>query len=156
MSHQERAGLLPEKHTHGSGPTQCLQSMSKRPGNECSLQKAGNSTVIKRMAAMNKVLCLLMFIPLVGCAAQNNYSAKYYAEMELRYALPFSTDHWQHSDRSWQCEQPQIGLQVGLEWPNGFSAGLYHESMLLCGTFNSKPEIYENGITLKKKWGGYK
>ncbi len=103
------------------------------------------------------ILCLLVF-SLVGCASDKtrHYSAKYYAEMELRYALPFSTDYWQHSNRSYQCEQPQIVLDVGVEWPNGYALGLYHESMLLCGTFNSRPEIYENGITVKKKWGGYK
>ena len=96
---------------------------------------------------------MLKYIPLIlllsGCAAQP------YAEVELKYAFPFSTDHWQHSDRSWQCEQPQISLDWGAEWKNGLSVGLYHESMLLCGSFNRRPEIYENGITVKKKWGGY-
>ena len=92
------------------------------------------------------IVCVLLLLG--GCAASP------YLETEVRYAFPFSTDYWQHSDRSWQCEQPQFGFDIGLEWDGGWSAGLYHESMLLCGSWNHKPEIYENGITLKKKWGG--
>lgn len=91
---------------------------------------------------------LILVISLTGCATHP------YAEMELKYAFPFSTDYWQHSDRSWQCEAPQISVEYGLESKSGWVIGLYHESMLLCGTWNSKPEIYENGITLKRKWGG--
>jgi len=80
---------------------------------------------------------------------------KPYAEIQFNYALPFSTDYWQHSDRSWQCEQPQFRGEYGLETKNGWGMGVYHESMLLCGTFNTKPEIYENGILIQKRWGGY-
>ena len=92
----------------------------------------------------------LLILLLAGCASSTPY-----IEVEARYAFPFSTDYWQHSDRSWQCEQPQLNVAVGREWRNGWAGGFYHESMLLCGSFNSKPEIYENGIFVKKKWGGF-
>ena len=92
---------------------------------------------------------ILLIVLLSGCA-----NTEPYVEVALNYSFPFSTDYWQHSDRSWQCSQPQFSGVLGLEWKNGVSAGLYHESMLLCGTWNRRPEIYENGIFLKKKWGG--
>jgi len=85
-----------------------------------------------------------------GCA-----SVKPTASVELNYAFPFSTDYWQHSDRTWQCEQPQFRLELGLETKNRIEFGAYHESMVLCGQMNGKPEIYENGIYLKKNWGGW-
>ena len=77
------------------------------------------------------------------------------ASIELNYAFPFSTDYWQNSDRPWQCEQPQIRFEVGLETKNKLSFGVYHESMLLCGSFNHKPEIFENAAYIKKPWGGW-
>ncbi len=110
--------------------------MNKLPINCCS------------RAISDTVLTILLSVVLVGCASSP------YIEMELAYAVPFSTDYWQHSDRSWQCEQPQFRGIGGLEWSNGVSLGFYHESMLLCGTWNEKPEIFENGVFIKKKWGG--
>ena len=92
----------------------------------------------------------LLILLLVGCA-----SVKPTASVELNYALPFSSDYWQHSDRSWQCEQPQLRVEVGGEHKSGWEMGAYHESMVLCGTFNTKPELFENGIYLKKNWGGW-
>lgn len=93
---------------------------------------------------------LILLLLLTGCT-----SVAPYGEMGVKYALPFSTDYWQHSERSWQCEQPQFQASAGVEWRNGVSLGMYHESMLLCGSWNRKPEIYENGIELKKRWGGW-
>lgn len=97
-----------------------------------------------------KTVITLLSLLLVGCA-----SVKPTASVELNYAFPFSTDHWQHSDRSWQCEQPQFRLELGGETRNKFGFGVYHESMLLCGSFNHKPEIFENGLYVKKQWGGW-
>ena len=87
---------------------------------------------------------------LTGCA-----SVKPTATVQLNYALPFSTDYWQHSDRSWQCEQPQFRFEMGGEWENGLSIGGYHESMVVCGSWNRKPEVFENGLYVKKRWGGW-
>ena len=95
-------------------------------------------------------LLLIILLLLAGCS-----TIKPTASIELGYAFPFSTDYWQHSDRSWQCEQPQIRLAAGIETQNKWSIGIYHESMVLCGTVNHKPEIYENGAYIKKQWGGY-
>ena len=97
-----------------------------------------------------KLALVLSLILLSGCS-----TVKPVASMELNYAFPFSTDYWQHSDRSWQCEQPQIRLELGGETRNRTSFGVYHESMVLCGSVNKKPEIFENGIYLKKSFGGW-
>ncbi len=75
--------------------------------------------------------------------------------LQLNYAFPFSTDYWQHSDRTWQCEQPQFRADFGGQTKGGWEAGVYHESMVLCGSYNDKPEIFENGVYVKKSWGGW-
>jgi len=93
---------------------------------------------------------ILWTLLLTGCA-----SVKPTASVELMYALPFSADYWVHQDRSWTCEPPQFRLEAGGEHKSGWEAGFYHESFLLCGSLNRKPEIYENGIYLKKNWGGW-
>ena len=93
---------------------------------------------------------LILLLLLSGCA-----SVKPVASVELMYALPFSTDYWVHPDRTWNCEPPQARLEVGLETKTGWQAGVYHESFVLCGTFNKKPEIFENGLYIKKSWGGW-
>lgn len=96
---------------------------------------------------MIKKLCVLLcLLVTAGCAGMTPYT-----EIQLNYALPFSTDYWQHSDRSWQCEQPQFRAELGAS-KRGYGFGVYHESMLLCGTFNTKPEIYENGVFVYKRW----
>jgi hypothetical protein len=111
--------------------------------------KAWSYTIpVKPMTIVLLALAWFLFVFLNGCAS------KPYAEAEVKYAFPFSSDYWVHQDRSWACEPPQIDLEVGLEWRNGWSVAAYHESFLLCGSFNNKPEIYENGLLLKKKWGG--
>jgi hypothetical protein len=94
----------------------------------------------------------LLLLLLAGCANSTPY-----IEAEIKYAFPFSTDYWVHQDRTWTCNQPyQLDLEIGHEWKNGWSGGLYHESFFLCGSpFNHAPEIYENGIFAKKKWGGW-
>ena len=97
-----------------------------------------------------KALLLAALLLLGGCA-----SIKPVASVELRYALPFSSDYWVHQDRSWTCEPPQLVAQFGLQHKNGFEFGTYHESFVLCGTVNNKPEIFENGLYLKKQFGGW-
>lgn len=97
-----------------------------------------------------KISVILLSVLLMGCT-----TLKPVGSIEIGYAFPFSTDYWQHSDRSWQCEQPQLRGEIGLETKNKFGFGFYHESMILCGTFNTKPEIFENGFYVKKRWGGW-
>ena len=93
----------------------------------------------------------LMFAAIIlsGCAVKPT------ASVQLNYAFPFSTDYWQHSDGSWQCEQPQFGGEAGIVSKKGWETGVYHESMVLCGTNNRKPELFENGVYVKKSWGGW-
>jgi len=98
-----------------------------------------------------KILTLvLLLFTFSGCA-----TVKPVGSVELNYAFPFSTDYWQHSDRSWQCEQPQFRGELGLQTKKKVEFGVYHESMVLCGTLNTKPEIFENGVYIKKQWGGW-
>ena len=93
---------------------------------------------------------LIVLLLLSGCA-----SVKPVMHVELMYAIPISTDYWIHQDQSWTCEPPQARVEFGLQTKNGWEGGAYHESFVLCGTFNTKPEIFENGFYIKKSWGGW-
>ena len=93
---------------------------------------------------------LILVLLLTGCE-----TVKPVGSVQLNYAFPFSTDHWQHSDRSWQCEQPQLRGEFGGVTETGWEGGVYHESMVLCGSYNHKAEIFENGVYVKKTWGGW-
>ena len=96
---------------------------------------------------------IIIALLLGGCVSLPD--VKGVGSVELNYAFPFSTDYWQHSDRSWQCEQPQFRGELGLQTKKKVEFGVYHESMVLCGTLNTKPEIFENGLYIKKQWGGW-
>lgn len=96
------------------------------------------------------IAILLSMVATYGCE-----TIKPKASIELNYAFPFLTDYWQHSDRSWQCEQPQFRLELGIETKTHWEVGVYHESMVICGGHNNRPEIYENGAYVKKTWGGF-
>lgn len=99
---------------------------------------------------MNVLKIVLLSVFLTGCA-----DVKPYIEIGLSTEISRSTDYWIHSDRSWQCEPPQFDGEIGLEHKSGISLGLHHESMVLCGSWNHKPEIYGNSIRLSGRWGGY-
>ena len=98
---------------------------------------------------------LFLLIPfLSGCAFLPE--TKQVGSVEGLYAFPFSTDFWQHQYRPWSCEPPQVRFKWGRQTKNKWSAGVYHESFPLCGgPLNRKPEIYENGLYVKKNWGGW-
>ena len=96
---------------------------------------------------MKYVLLLL----LAGCS-----SFKPYANAGITYALPFSSDHWINSEQPWQCEQPEFTAEVGAEHKSGVRIGVSHYSMVLCGSWNHKPEVYNNGIKISGDWGGWK
>ena len=96
------------------------------------------------------LLSLLAFSP---SHAGENW--KPYLELGLSMQLKKSTDYWIQSNRSWQCEDPGVQVAAGLEHRNGFRLFIHHESFLLCGTFNHKPEIYSNSIRFAWKFGGH-
>jgi hypothetical protein len=103
--------------------------------------------------ALALILILVLVSSLEGCA----HEPKLYAEVGVKYAFPFSSDYWVHQDRSWTCDEPyQFEGELGYEFNNGWRGGLYHESFIACGSFNSKPEIFENGLVIRKKFGGHK
>ncbi len=101
------------------------------------------------MHTIKSAFVLAAIVGLMGCA-----NLKPTASVEMAYAFPFSSDYWVHQDRSWTCEPPQVRFEVGAETKNQWQGGFYHESFLLCGTLNAKPEIFENGIYLRKAFGG--
>ncbi len=93
-----------------------------------------------------KIISLISIL-LAGCASDP------YFEVDLLYPFPFSTDYWVHPDQSWQCEPTVFMAEAGIE-KNGWNIALHHESTVLCGSYNNKPEIYRNGIKVGKRWGG--
>ena len=65
-------------------------------------------------------------------------------------------DWFLHSNRSWVCDPPKVLFEGGWEHRNGWEWGGYHWSSFLCGGWNSKPELYENGLYLGYTFGGFK
>ena len=104
------------------------------------------------MIKKREAICWVCLILLTGCGK----NLKPYADIGVVYAFPFSSDYWIHSDRSWQCEQPEFVGEFGMESDTGFHFGFHHYSMVMCGTWNDKPEIYNNGFKMGWRFGGYK
>ena len=106
-----------------------------------------------------KMISMVLLLLVTGCSTLEKVpalpSVKPIATVQLNYAFPFSVDYWVDSRNSWQCEQPQFRGELGLQTKSKWEFGVYHESMVLCGTWNKKPEIFENGAYIKKSWGGY-
>ena len=96
---------------------------------------------------------LVVCLPLLVSCGKN---LKPYADVGIVYAFPFSSDYWVHSDRSWQCEQPEFLGEFGLVSDTGFHVAFHHYSMVMCGTWNDKPEIYNNGLKFGWRFGGHK
>ncbi len=95
-------------------------------------------------------LLVFIFLLLGGCA-----HVKPTASVAVTYTAPHATHYTLQSERAWQCAQPQFRGEVGGITKSKFAFGLYHESMVLCGTGNGKPELYENGVYLRQQWGGW-
>lgn len=96
-----------------------------------------------------KVAILASVLLFSGCASGT------YVEMAVGYRLDDLSDWYLQSERGWQCSQPWVfDAEVGHEFANNVRLGLYHESQIVCGSFNHKPELYSAKIRLSKKWGG--
>lgn len=100
-----------------------------------------------------KTVIIMLGLLLVGC--ESLPETKAVGSVEFMYAFPFSSDYWVHQDRSWTCSPPQFRGEWGRQTKNKWEVGVYHESFVRCGSINSLPEIYENGIYGKKTWGGW-
>ena len=93
--------------------------------------------------------CILIGMLMVGCASSP------YATVTLAHQVDSRTDWWVQTERKDQCFNPQAQLEAGLEWDSGVQLGYWHQSWLGCGKpFNNHPEIYQDAIVLRKKFGG--
>ena len=98
-----------------------------------------------------KRIIIIGLVLLTGCS-----HVQPMASFELNAAIPYLSDELLSPERSYQCEQPQLRLEIGASTYNGWQAGVYHESMLLCGGNNDKPELYSNGVYVRKTWSGWR
>lgn len=83
---------------------------------------------------MARIALLLL---LAGCTP--------YARLGLGYQLDEYTDYWQQTERDWQCDSPSFHGEIGLR-NRHYGIALAHDSWLLCGSFNNRPESYANRI----------
>lgn len=97
-----------------------------------------------------RTIIIALSLALAGCG-----SWKPYAAAAFIYPIEDETDYWISPERTWQCKPPWFDAEVGVEHKRRVKIGLYHESTVLCGTINSKPEIYMNGVRISKEWGGW-
>ena len=75
------------------------------------------------------------------------------ASVTINYAVPGLTDYYLLSDRDYQCAQPQVRAEIGLESRSKWSGGIYGETMVSCNS--GEPGLNEGGLYLRKKWGGF-
>ena len=94
---------------------------------------------------------LIMLLLLSGCVSIEPILPT--ASVAINYAVPGLTDYYLHPDRDYQCEQPQVRAEIGLESQSRYAFGIYGEAMLLCG--EGEPGLSEGGLYLRKKWGGF-
>ena len=93
---------------------------------------------------------LIPLLLLAGCASTP------YAEIGLGYQIDGMTDQLVQTGHKDQCSyQPQVHLELGLEFDHDWTLGYHHQSWLMCGgPFNSRPEIYMDDVRITKKFGG--
>ncbi len=103
-------------------------------------------------------LCGILWIAgaLSSCAALEEQGVKPYLRVELRDHSDKHSDWWVDRVRPDMCSKPPEGnFEIGFEHRSGVYGYIYHESDLLCGTWNSEPEIDENGWGIGYQWGGW-
>ena len=99
---------------------------------------------------------LLAISLLSGCAPLEERGVKPFARLELGDHSDKYSDWWVDRERPDMCSKPpEFNLELGLEHKSGFYGYIYHESDLLCGSWNTDPEIDENGWRLGYQWGGW-
>ena len=95
----------------------------------------------------------LLALLLAGCGG------KPYVKLAAGYQLDEFSDWHVRTEREWQCSVniPFQG-EIGLEWESGWSAFYEHQSWYFCGGpfWDSRPELYRDGIWIAKKFGGVK
>ncbi len=99
---------------------------------------------------MNKSLILVAFL-LSSCA-----HVKPYAEVGIAYQFDKYSDYISQTERSWNCNNPQLDVEVGIETRSHWQLGVHHTSWVNCGSFNNKPETYSNDIRINKKFWGWR
>lgn len=105
---------------------------------------------------MKNAIAVIFLVLLVGgCASKN---VKPFASLGVGYQLEGSTDYWLQRERDWQCDKwQQAWIEAGLEFKNGCSLAIVHQSWWFCGgPFNERPEVDMNSLIGKCKVGGFR
>ena len=99
------------------------------------------------------IVALIASQGLSGCAGTRPY-----AEIGIGYTLDSNSDWYLETKRDWTCDNHDVFHgEVGLEFPKDWTLGYHHQSHVSCGgPFNSNPELYQDEIILRKKFGGIK
>ena len=99
------------------------------------------------------VACSLVPMLLMACSG-----TKPYLEVGIGVTLNGNSDWYLSTKRDWTCDNyDTFHGEVGLEFPKDWTLGYHHQSHISCGgPFNSKPELYQDEIILRKRFGGIK
>jgi hypothetical protein len=69
--------------------------------------------------------------------------------------LDKQSDWYLRTSRDWTCSTGEIfHAELGLEFDDDWTLGYHHQSHITCGQYNNRPELYQDEIILRKKWGG--
>ena len=101
-------------------------------------------------------LCMTVFLVIVfilsGCTSG---PPRPYLELGLGYQIDGNSDWYLRTERDWTCNTGETAhIELGVEFDHDLTLGYHHQSHLSCGTWNSRPELYQDEIILTKKWGG--
>lgn len=101
-----------------------------------------------------RLLIALAALLLAGCGTlERATGADVYTTWGVAHQLDEQSDWYVRTGREWQCEDNwQAHVGVHAEWGQ-WTASFNHQSWLFCGTFNSKPELYQNDIRLTRTFG---
>lgn len=109
-----------------------------------------------------KIITVLLSLLLVGgCAGSNTKvsdNVKPFGSVGIGHLLKGSSAYELQRAREYQCDNwQQAWLEAGLEFKNGCSISVIHQSWWFCGwPFNDRPEVTFNSLVGKCKIGGFK
>lgn len=96
---------------------------------------------------------LPLLLLLSGCASLDPHP---YLEVGVGYMIDERSDWFLQSYRSWTCDKETFHVELGAEFARQWKLGWHHQSHISCGTWNDRPELYQEEIILTKKFGGRK
>ena len=106
----------------------------------------------------------IVFLTLLagGCSSAKikelKEDVKPFGSVGFGYQLEGATDYELRRAREYQCDRwQQAWFEVGLEFRNGCSVAIVHQSWWFCGSpFNERPEVDMNTLIGKCKIGGFR